>query len=151
MTLVPQDTLDWLIASLRDGRTYYRHAVVHTQDAEIRRAFEIGATERSAVLAALKEVGMYSPTETVPDDERSIQQVPHPHRYEDLRRQFDPNQPQLQAEALVPRESATLRLMESVFRSHPALVARSVIKRHYLRMQQAGAIIQRMAERAHAA
>lgn len=151
MTLIPQDTLDWLIASLRDGRTYYRHAVVHTQDAEIRRAFEIAATERSALLAALKDVGMYTPSESTIEEERASEQVPAAHRYEDLRRQFDPGHPELQADALVPRESATLRLMESVFRSHPALVVRSVIKRHYLRMQQAGAIIQRMAQRAHAA
>ena len=40
MTLIPQDSLDWLVGLLREGRAYYRHAVAHTQDAEVRRALD---------------------------------------------------------------------------------------------------------------
>ena len=54
MTLIPQDALDWLVALLRDGRDYYRHAAEHTGDAEVRRAFELAAEARDALLAELR-------------------------------------------------------------------------------------------------
>jgi hypothetical protein len=144
MTLVPQESLDWLVALLRDGRAYYRHAVVHTEDVEVRTAFGLAAEARDALIVDLREAGFVDSTDVGAP-------VPAPHRYEDLRRQFDPRHPALQAEALVPREEATLRLVESVFRSHPAIQVRSLMKKHYPRLQQSGAIMHRLSMRAHAA
>jgi hypothetical protein len=144
MTLVPQESLDWLVALLRDGRAYYRHAVVHTDDAEIRRAFGLAAEARDALIVDLREAGLI---EAGGQDG----EVPPAHSYEALRRQFDPRHPGAHAEALVQREEATLRLVESVFRSHPAIVVRSLMKKHYPKLQQSGAIIRRLALREHAA
>lgn len=150
MTLIPQDSLDWLVALLRDGRAYYRHAVAHTRDAEVRTAFEIAAEARDGLLSDLRMVGSIQPSGSA-DEPSDPDLVPSQHRYESLRVQFDPSHPEHQAEALVPRETATMRLVESVFRSHPALVVRSLMKKHYPRLQHASAIMQRMAQRTHAA
>ncbi len=146
MTLIPQDSLDWLVALLRDGRAYYRHALVHTDDVEIRHAFEIGAESRNALLADLRAVGLIKPSglEDVALDATS---TPPQHRYEGLRRQFDPAHPESQADALIPRENATLRLAESVFCSHPEELVRAVMKKHYPRLQHGGAMMQRLAQR----
>lgn len=150
MTLVPQDSLDWLVALLRDGRAYYRHALVHTEDVELRHVFEVVAEARNGLLTDLRAVGMIKPSGLgdVPLDATS---TPPQHRYEALRRQFDPAHPASQAQALIPRENATLRLMESVFRSHPEEVVRSLMKKHYPRLQHGSAIMQRMAQPLQAA
>jgi hypothetical protein len=151
MTLIPQDSLDWLVAMLRDGRAYYRHAVVHTDDAEVRRAFEIAAQARSRLVAELQSANLCK-THPLPEEPvQDLSVVPLPHRYETLRKQFDGQHPDHQAEALVVRDQATLRLMESVFRSHPSIAARGLMKSHYLRMQESAAIVERMAKRTHAA
>lgn len=144
MTLVPQESLDWLVALLRDGRAYYRHAVVHTEDSEIRNAFGLAAEARDGLIVDLREAGFI---EAIGD----ISPTPQQHSYEDLRRQFDPKHPELQADALLPREDATLRLIESVFRSHPSIKVRSLMKKHYARLQQSAAIIRRLSVRLHAA
>jgi hypothetical protein len=151
MTLVTQETLNWLIALLRDGRAYYGHAASHTHDPEVKRAFRIAAQARENLVADLQAIGaceLRSEGEELPLD---WTQVPAEQRYEDLRLQFDPLQPDRQSEALLQREEATLRLMESVFRSSPTLRVRGLMKQHYPRLQQASAIIQRMAQRVHAA
>ncbi len=145
MTLIPQDSLDWLVALLRDGRAYYRHALVYTEDVEMRHVFEVVAEARNSLLTDLRAVGMIKPSglADVPLDATA---APPQHRYEALRRQFDPAHPASQAHALIPRENATLRLIESVFRSHPEDVVRGLMKKHYPRMQHASAIMHRLAE-----
>ena len=144
MTLVPQESLDWLVTLLRDGRTYYRNAVVHTEDVEVRNAFGLAAEARDGLIVDLREAGFIEVA-------AEITPTPTQEGYESLRRQFDPRHPELQAEALLPREDATLRLVESVFRSHPTLKVRSLMKRHYPRLQQSAAIIHRLSKRLHAA
>lgn len=144
MTLVLPESLEWLVALLRDGRTYYRHAVVHTEDSEIRNAFGLAAEARDGLIVDLREAGLI-------DAIGDVAPAPQQHRYEDLRRQFDPRHPELQADALLSREDATLRLVESVFRSHPAIKVRSLMKKHYPRLQQSAAIIRRLSARLHAA
>lgn len=150
MTLIPHESLDWLVALLRDGRAYYRHALVYTEDVEMRYAFEVVAEARNALLADLRAVGMIKPSGLgdVPLDATA---APPQHRYEALRRQFDPAHPAHQAQALIPREDATLRLVESVFRSHPEDVVRGLMKKHYPRLQHGGEIMQRMAQQLRAA
>ena len=144
MTLVLQESLDGLVALLRDGRTYYRNAVVHTEDPEMRQAFGLAAEARDALIVDLREAGFI-------DVAREVEAPPAQHGYESLRRQFDRSHPELQADALLPREDATLRLVESVFRSHPAIKVRSLMKKHYPRLQQSAAIIHRLSKRLHAA
>jgi hypothetical protein len=151
MTLVPQESIDWLVALLRDGRAYYRHAEEHTSDPEVRRAFEIAAETRSALLADLQAAGFSTPLFGNVDAPQDHSLVPAAHRYETLRLQFDPAHPEAQAAALLPREEATLKLMESVFRSNPAPAMRALMKKHYAPLQQGGAIVQRLAQRSHAA
>ena len=48
-------------------------------------------------------------------------------------------------------EGAGLRLVESVFRSHPSLAVRRIMKVHYPRLQQSARIMQRLSRRDHAA
>jgi hypothetical protein len=151
MTLIPQDALDWLVALLRDGRDYYRHAATHAADTELQRAFDVAAEARDKLLSQLR---------ALPDDEARIapsdatldrNAVPENQRYDLLRRQFDPAHPEFQAEALLLRERATLQWVESVFRSHDSMAVRRLMKRHYPALQQGAAIMQRLAQRAHAA
>lgn len=150
MTLIPQDSLEWLVALVRDGRAYYQHALVHTNDVEVRHAFEIVAESRNALLADLRAAGMIKPSgiEDVALDETTI---PPQHRYEALRRQFDPSHPENQASALIARENATLRLVESVFCSHSEAQVRALMKKHYPRLQHGGVMMQRLAQRAQLA
>lgn len=151
MTLIPTHALDWLVAALRDGRDYYRHAEMHTADAELRHAFDLAAEARDKLLAELRELSpdeaKIAPSDAVLDRNA----VPEAERYDLLRRQFDPARPDFQAEALLSRERATLRLVESVFRSHPSLAVRRLMKRHYQALRQGAAIMQRLAQRTCAA
>lgn len=151
MTLIPQDALDWLVALLRDGRDYYRHAAEHTGDAEVRRAFELAAEARDALLAELRALPPDAASIPASDAGVNRDALPETQRYDQLRRQFDPTQPERQAEALLPRERSTLQLVESVFRSHPSMAVRRLMKQSFASLQQGAAIMQRMAQRAHAA
>lgn len=151
MTLIPQDSLDWLVGLLREGRAYYRHAAAHTQDPEVRHAFDVAAEERDTVLADLRAAGVIEESQTPADVARALAAAPPQHRYQVLQEQFDPARPELQAEALVAREGAGLRLVESVFRSHPELAVRRIMKVHYPRLQESARIMQRLARRDHAA
>ena len=151
MTLIPQDALDWLVALLRDGRDYYRHAAMHAADAELQHAFELAAEARDKLLAQLRALPREEATIAPSDDALDRNALPESQRYDLLRRQFDPGHPDAQAEALLPRERATLRLAESVFRSHHSMAVRRLMKAHYKSLQQSAAIMQRLAERAHAA
>jgi nucleotide-binding universal stress UspA family protein len=151
MTLIPPDSLAWLVGLLREGRAYYRHAAEHTNDPEVRRAFELAAEERDMVLADLRAVGAIEESHTPADVANALKGAPPQHRYHLLQEQFDPARPELQAEALVAREGAGLRLVESVFRSHHSLAVRRIMKVHYPRLQQSARIMQRLARRDHAA
>jgi hypothetical protein len=151
MTLIPQDSLDWLVGLLREGRAYYRHAAEHTADSEVRRAFQLAAEERDAVLADLRAVGAIEESTSPADIAKALVSAPPQHRYNLLQQQFDPSRPELQAEALLAREGAGLRLVESVFRSHHSLAVRRVMKVHYPRLQQSARVMQRLARRDHAA
>jgi len=151
MTLIPQDSLDWLVGLLREGRAYYRHAVAHTQDAEVRRAFELAAEERDMILADLRACDAIEESGNPAEIDRALGSAPPQHRYNLLQQQFDPSRPELQAEALVAREGAGLRLVESVFRSHPSLAVRRIMKVHYPRLQQSARVMQRLSRRDHAA
>jgi hypothetical protein len=151
MTLIPQDSLDWLVGLLREGRAYYRHAAQHTADPEVRRAFEVAAEERDTVLADLRAAGAIEESTNPSDVADALTAAPPQHRYNLLQQQFDPARPELQAEALVAREGAGLRLVESVFRSHPALAVRRIMKLHYPRLQQSARIMQRLSRRDNAA
>lgn len=151
MTLIPADSLDWLVGLLREGRAYYRHAAEHTHDAEIRRAFELAAEERDTLLADLRDASVIEELHHPAETADALRVAPANHRYDVLQQQSDPARPELQAEALVAREGAGLRLVESVFRSHPSLAVRRIMKAHYPRMQQSARIMQRLARRDHAA
>jgi hypothetical protein len=144
MTAFTQDSLVGLVALLRDGRSYYRHAVVHTEDAEVRNAFGLAAEARDGLIVDLREAGFI-------DAVGDVSMPSTPQGYEMLRRQFDPRHPELQADALMLREEATLRGVETVFRSHPTLKVRSLMKKHFPRLQQGAAIVRRLSLRLHAA
>lgn len=151
MTQIPIDSLDWLVGLLREGRAYYRHALEHSHDPEVRRAFEMGAEERDRILADLRAIDAIEESSTPADIANALGAAPPQHRYDLLQQQFDPSRPELQADALVSREGAGLRLVESVFRSHPSMAVRRVMKAHYPRLQQAARVMQRMARRESAA
>src|SRR5688572_6488004 len=127
MTLVPLDALDWLVALLRDGRDYYRHAAEHTADAEIRHAFDVAAEARDRLLADLRALPPSEAAIAPSDASINRRDVPEGQRYDLLRRQFDPLRAAHQAEALIGREHATLRLAESVFRSHDSFAVRRLM------------------------
>jgi hypothetical protein len=151
MTLIPQESLDWLVDLLRDGRDYYRHAAEHTGDAEVRRAFGVAAEARDALLAELRALPPETAAIAASDAGVSRNALPETQRYDQLRRQFDPAQPERQADALLPRERSTLNLVESVFRSHPSTAVRRLMKQYFASLQQGAAIMQRLAQRARAA
>lgn len=151
MSYQPNETIAALLALLRDGRAYYGHAARHSADAEVQRAFAIAAHARESLVADLQAIGKAEVRSETGETPIDWSQVPAIQRYEDLRLQFDPKHPERQAEALLSREEATLELMEAVFRAHPRIQVRSLMKQHYPKLQQASAIIQRMALRANAA
>ena len=151
MTLIPQDSLDWLVGLLREGRAYYRHAAARTHDPEVRHAFELAAEERDTLLADLRACGAIEESHSPAEIDQALSSAPPQHRYNLLQQQFDPARPELQAEALVAREGAGLRLVESVFRSNPSLAVRRIMKTHYPRLQQSARVMQRLARRDHAA
>jgi hypothetical protein len=151
MTLIPTHALDWLVAALRDGRDYYRHAEMHTADAELEHAFGLAAEARDKLLAELRELPPEAAAIASTDAVLDRNAVPEGERYDLLRRQFDPNRPDVQAEALLSRERATLRLVESVFRSHPSLAVRRLMKGHFPALRQGAAIMQRLSQRTRAA
>jgi hypothetical protein len=111
---------------------------------ETRNAFGLAAEARDGLIVALREAGFI-------DASADLTPTPSPQGYEFLRRQFDPRHPELQAEALLSREDETLRLVESVFRSHPTLKVRSLMKQYYARLKQSAAIVRRLSMRLHAA
>lgn len=151
MTLIPQDALDWLVALLRDGRDYYRHAATHSTDPELQYAFEVAAEARDKLLAQLRGLPREEATIATSDDALDRNALPESQRYDLLRRQFDPGHPECQAEALLSRERATLRLVESVFRSHHSMAVRRLMKQYFAALKQGAVIMQRLAQRAHAA
>src|SRR5687768_15493516 len=151
MTLIPQDALDWFVALLRDGRDYYRHAATHVADPELQYAFEVAAEARDKLLAQLRALPQEEARIAPSDAALDRRALPENQRYDLLRRQFDPAHPAAQAEALLPRERATLLLIQSVFRSHHSMAVRRLMKRHYPDLRQSAAIMQRLAQRAHAA
>jgi hypothetical protein len=151
MKLIPQDALDGFVAVLRDGRDYYRHAATHAGDPELQHAFEVVAEARDKLLASLRDLPQEEALITPSDAALDRNALPENQRYDLLRRQFDPAHPAAQADAVLPRERATLQLAETVFRSHPSMALRRLMKRHYPGLQQSAAIMQRLAQRAYAA
>jgi hypothetical protein len=151
MTLIPHDSLDWLVAMLREGMAYYRHAAEHVSDPEVARAFGLAARTRGLILSDLRAVGAITEPESVSDTAAALATAPPQHRYDVLQQQFDPTHPELQAQALVSRELASIRLIESVFRSNPSMAIRRVMKAHFPQVQEVTRVMQRLAHRDQAA
>jgi hypothetical protein len=136
MTRLPDASLDRLIALLRDGRAYFWQAVVRADSDELRRTYGVAAAVRDAMIEDLRDLGAVSlASDPVP---------PSPQGFAALRREFDPARPERHVDVVIARERATLRLIERVFRSHPAFLIRRLMKQHYPQLQQSSAVLRRL-------
>ena len=145
MTLIPEDSLGWLIGLLRDGRDYYRFAEQQTLDPDAREAFQVAADARTKLLDELERAGAGTASNgpvVATDADQS---------YDALRRQFDPQMPSAQGMALHRREARVLRLVESVFRANPSLPVRGALKRAYPELKRCAEIMWRLSLRHQAA
>ena len=145
MTLIPEDSLGWLVGLLRDGRDFYRFAEQQTVDADAREAFRVAADARESLLDELERAG----ASTASND--PVVGMDADQSYAALRRQFDPQMPSAQGLALHRREARVLRLVESVFRANPSLPVRGALKRGYPALKRCAEIMWRLSLRHQAA
>ena len=146
MTLIPHDSLDWLVAMLREGMAYYRHAAEHVSDPEVARAFELAARTRGLILSDLSAMGAITEPESTAQTAAALATAPPQHRYDVLQQQFDAIHPEHQAQALVSRELASIRLIERCsFQSSMAILR--VMKAPPPGRSDAGYAVSRIANR----
>jgi hypothetical protein len=127
MTVMIDDGVRLVVRLLRESRDYFAFARDESQDPEMARVFGRAARSRNDLLEDLIAMCVVpanaSPIAApLPDED---------HGYAKLRTQFDPQHPEVHAEALFHRECYLVRLMEEVFRTDSSHALRRVLKANY--------------------
>jgi hypothetical protein len=127
MTLMIDDGVRQVVRLLRESRDYFAFARDESQDPEMARVFGRAARSRNDLLedliaSCVVPANASQVAAPLPDVE---------HGYAKLRSQFDPQHPEVHAEALFHRECHLVRLMEEVFRTEASQTVRSVLKANY--------------------
>ncbi|TDR38946.1 hypothetical protein DFR29_11889 [Tahibacter aquaticus] len=125
------DDAQLLIRMLREGREYYAFACDEIRDPEIASVFALAVRSRRDLLDDLVATRLLFQTSPA----HAVRSLAPNLGYEELRHQFDPRHPQVQAVALHERERRVIGLMHDLFENEaegdhsPRL--RAAIKKHY--------------------